>query len=60
MGISNTVVTPPAAAAWVSVMKVPRSGWPGARTWKWMSMAPGMTRQPSATISRRAAGSAPG
>src|SRR2546427_3409446 len=48
-GMSITVVTPPAAAAAVSVPKSSFSGKPGSRLWTWTSMAPGSTYIPRAS-----------
>jgi hypothetical protein len=59
MGISKMVVTPPAAAARVSVAKSPRAGYAGARQWKWISTAPGMTYCPRASITSRASSGVP-
>ena len=60
IGISRMVVTPPAAAARVPLAKSSRSGWLGARQWKWESITPGSTSSPAASIVSAASGNEPG
>src|SRR5579864_6815602 len=55
-GMSITVVTPPAAAAAVSVPKSSLSGNPGSRLCTWTSMAPGRTYRPEASTTFAPAG----
>src|SRR6266702_7382943 len=50
-GMSSTTVTPPAAAAAVSVPKSSFSGKPGSRLWTCTSTAPGRTYLPRASTS---------
>src|SRR5437879_9731077 len=50
-GMSSTTVTPPAAAAAVSVPKSSFSGKPGSRLWTCTSTAPGKTYLPRASTS---------
>ena len=47
----DTVVMPPAAAAIVPVVKSSRSVWPGSSKCACMSIAPGITTSPDASIS---------
>ena len=49
LGMSSTVVTPPAAAAAVRVPKSSFAGKPGSRPWTWASIAPGSTQRPPAS-----------
>ena len=60
IGISRMVVTPPAAAAAEPESKSSRSGWSGARQWKWVSTMPGSTSRPRASTLARAGGRVPG
>ena len=48
------VVMPPAAADIVPVVKSSRSVWPGSSKWACMSIAPGITTRPEASISSSA------
>ena len=48
------VVMPPAAADIVPVVKSSRSVWPGSSKWACMSIAPGITTRPDASISSSA------
>ena len=54
-GCSITVVMPPAAADMVPVVKSSRSVWPGSSKCACMSIAPGITTRPDASISSSAA-----
>ncbi len=49
-GMQTTVVKPPAAAARVPLAMVSFADWPGSRRWTWMSMSPGATTRPRASI----------
>jgi len=60
LGISITVVTPPAAAAAVRLPKSSFSGNPGSRPWAWASIAPGTTQSPVASTTSAPAGWAQG
>ena len=46
LGMAQTAVKPPAAAARVPVAIVSLSSRPGSRRWVWMSMKPGQTTRP--------------
>ncbi len=48
------VVMPPAAADMVPVVKSSRSVWPGSSKWACMSIAPGITTSPVASITSSA------
>src|SRR5262245_22324371 len=45
-----TAVNPPAAAARVPLAIVSLYSWPGSRRWTWMSMNPGATTRPPASM----------
>ena len=51
-GMHTTDVNPPAAAAAVPVAIVSRPSWPGSRRWTCMSMKPGTTHFPAASMVR--------
>ena len=50
LGIAQTLVNPPAAAAAVPVAMVSLYPWPGSRRWTWISTSPGATINPVASI----------
>ena len=50
LAMQATAVKPPAAAAIVPVRTVSLYSWPGSRRWTWMSMSPGVTTSPAASI----------
>src|SRR5262245_60539334 len=56
LGMSITVVMPPAAAAAVREPKSSLAGKPGSRLWTWASTPPGSTRSPVASTSSRPGG----
>src|SRR6185436_12587788 len=58
-GCSMIVVKPPAAADIVPVVKSSRSVCPGSSKWAWVSMAPGRTTSPVASISSSAPSKVP-
>ena len=60
MGMSTTVVTPPAAAARLPVAHPSQSSRPGASKCTWASTAPGSRARPVASITLAAAPPAPG
>src|SRR5216684_541049 len=49
LGIQQTAVNPPRAAALVPVSMVSEFSWPGSRRWTCMSMKPGATTRPAAS-----------
>src|SRR5579862_600115 len=49
LGMQQTAVNPPRAAASVPVSIVSESSWPGSRRWQWRSMKPGATIRPLAS-----------
>ena len=56
-GITTMVVTPPAAAAWLAVLRVSRCSWPGSPVNTCMSIRPGHSTWPlqSTTLARSGA-----
>src|SRR5216684_1725745 len=56
LGMSKTVVTPPAAAAAVPLRKPSLYVAPGSRMWTWTSITPGRTKRPEASITFEAFG----
>ena len=56
-GMSTSVVTPPAAAAWVPVAKPSHSVRPGSFRWTWVSTKPGMTTRSPTSSTRQLTGS---
>src|SRR6185503_9640774 len=55
-GITTMVVTPPAAAAWLAVLRVSRCSWPGSPVNTCMSMRPGQSTWPLQSMTRVASG----
>src|SRR5688572_23057795 len=54
LGMQQTVVKPPATAAAEPEATVSSSSSPGSRKWTWMSMRPGVTYMPLASMTRSA------
>ena len=50
LGMAQSVVNPPLAAAAVPVAMVSLYSKPGSRRWQWRSMKPGVTTRPVASI----------
>ena len=53
LGIAQTAVKPPAAAAMAPVATVSSSSWPGSRRCTWRSMRPGVTILPAGVEHQR-------
>ena len=56
LGMAQIAVNPPATAARAPVATVSRSSWPGSRRWTWMSISPGATTLPRASMIRAPSG----